>query len=387
VMTEEDAIAMVKAGCSLETFQQRMLSSEFDAEQDAWHVYNAAYSPEQRPIRAWLRSADFSSRVRAIEWEDPLGVFFDACEEGDEEYVSRAGKEDPALLDKGCEYNDTTVLHAVCCGGLMRFVPELVSRFGDVDSKDGDGQTPLFWACRGGHVAAFEYLVSVGADVRAVSRLEATMLHAACEGGNPAIVKALLDMGLDVNARDTYDTTPLHKANEKAGMDVVKLLVEHGADLNPPESMLLETPLHCASRRGDVAMVQYLHEVGAVLEEPGSLSPLCAALSCGHMGVVEYLVSAGASVGNVRENSEDIIYQVLACDSAPAMQFLMEQGGVIVTEELIESLVRVSNRVSAVLRHVLLYHEESDAFVSLLPDGFLGGFASLSEWREHELRG
>jgi hypothetical protein len=39
----------------------------------------------------------------------------------------------------------------------------------------------------------------------------------------------------------------------------------------------------------------------------------------------------------------------------------------------------------------VLLHEESAPFLShvdesLLPDGFMGGCASVSKWREHELR-
>jgi hypothetical protein len=47
-------------------------------------------------------------------------------------------------------------------------------------------------------------------------------------------------------------------------------------------------------------------------------------------------------------------------------------------------------RSPAVLRHVLLRDESapfvSGVDVSLLPPGFMGGYASLSKWREHELR-
>jgi ankyrin repeat protein len=354
--TFEDTYRMLGAKCSLEAFQERMLSSEFDVARDGLSVYLATRHPEHRPIHAWLRSADFAARVGAIELRNPLGVFFDACKEGDEEYVSRLSEEHPEWLDKGCEHRGVPVLHAMCQGGLMRFVPDLVSRFGDVDLRDWNGKTPLYWACQGGHLAVFEYLVSVGADVRAVSLQGVTMLHAACRGGNLAIVRALLDMRLDVNA--------------------------HNA--------LRETPLYSACRAGHVETVRCLLEHDAVLEPPGYVSPLCEALAFGRMGVAEYLVSVGAGLENVQGNSARVLDGVLRHDSVSAMEWLLKRGVVSVSKELIDRCLVEGRGDRIVLRYVLL-HEESAPFVSgvdvsLLPDGFLCGYASLSKWREHELR-
>jgi ankyrin repeat protein len=355
-LTYEDAERMFNTKCSLEAFQERMLSSEFNVARDGERLYGAACRLASTPIRAWLRSSDFAVRVGAIEWEDPLKVFFDACKEGDEEYVSRLSEEHPEWLDKGCKHSGLTVLHAVCYGGLMRFVPEVVSRFGDVDVPNQFGWTPLFYACWSGQIGVIEYLVSAGADVKAVSFFRETMLHAAGGGGNPAIVKALLDMGLDVNARDNDHRTPLHMACESAELDVVR----------------------------------FLHERGAVLDPPGLFSPLCEALSCGHVGVAEYLISVGASVERAREQWERILDGVIDHDSVPGMDWLLSRGGVSVSKELIDHCLREGKGGRAVLQHVLL-HEESAPLVSgvdesLLPDGFLGGCASLSKWREHELR-
>jgi ankyrin repeat protein len=390
-LTYKEAKRMLEATeCSLEAFQERMLSSEFDVANDGQSLYNDASLPEHRPIRAWLRSADFAARVGVIEWEDPLWVFFDACLAGDEEYVSRLAKEHPEWLDKGSELHGTTVLHAVCEGGLMRLVPDLVSRFGDVDVRDRNGQTPLFHACQGGQLDVFEYLVSVGADARAVSRYDETMLHAACRGGNPAIVRALLDMGLDAKALDATDRTPLHCACGLSSSCLASLLVAHGADVNAWSAMRGETPLHCASRRGDVEMVRFLHEHGAMLDGPGSFSPFSEALITGHMDVVEYLVSMGASIENVREYPVSIVEGISARNSVSAMEWLLSRGVVSVSKELIERCLCWSRFSPQVLRCVLL-HEISAPFlshvdVSLLPAGFLGGYASLSKWREHELR-
>jgi ankyrin repeat protein len=389
-LTLDEAKRTFEAKCSLEAFQERMLSSEFDSARDGERVYVAAWRPENRPIRSWLRSLDFAARVGAIEWGDPLRVFFDACKDGDEEYVSRMSKEHPEWLDKGSGTVSVMAIHVVCQGGLMRLVPDLVSRFGDVDVRDLDGWTPLFHACLGGHLAVFEYLLSKGADVKTVSRYGSSVLHIACQGGNPAIVRALLDMGLDVNARARSDWTPLLFACVRAGLGAVRLLVEHGADVNALGDDNHMTPLRVASRGGDVEVVRYLCEHGAVFDTPGSFSPLSEALSNSRMHVVEYLESVGASVENVRGNNKAVLSGVLQNDGVPAMEWLLKRGIVSVSEKLIDRCLRRGRGDFAVLRYVLL-REESAPFVSAvdvswLPAGFLGGYASVSKWREHELR-
>jgi ankyrin repeat protein len=384
-----DAILMLNARCSLEAFQERMLSSKFDVAQGGERLLWEAGRPGCRPIRAWLRSADFAARVGVIEWEDPLGVFLDACWEGDEEYVSRMSEEHPEWLDKGCAHCGMSVLHAVCHGGLMRFVPDLVSRFGDVDVKDRNGQTPLYHACQGGHLDVFEYLVSVRVDTEGVSEPGETILHAACEGGNLAIVRALLDMGLDVKTLDRFGMAPLGCACKGAGLDVVSLLVEHGADVNA-KTTKEETPLHFASRRGDVEIVRCLHEHGAVLDVADSFSPLCEALYSGHVGVAEYLVSVGSRVESVREHWERVVSGIVIHESVPAMEWLLKWGIVSVSELLISRCIGWGHGRYTVLRFVVL-REESAPLVSrvdasFVPPWFLGGYASLSKWREHELR-
>jgi hypothetical protein len=358
VFTVEDAIGMLDAKCSLEAFQERMLSSEFNVARDGEGVYWTAWRPEHKPIRAWLRSLDFAARVGAIEWRDPLQVFFNACREGDEEYVSRMSEEHPEWLDKGSEHGGSTVLHAVCLGGLMQFVPELVTRFGDVDLKDSLGRTPLFWACWGGHLAVFEYLLSVGADAEVVSRGDRTMLHAACDGGNLVMVRALLDMGLDVNTG-------------REGVDSV---------------------LHIACHVGNLALIQSLFERGASIEslDVEGYTPLTRALCLGHGEAAEYLVSVGGQLENAREYERWVVNGVLSKDSVAGMMLLLSREVVSVSEELIDRCLRDGREEHAVLRYVLLLEQSvpflSGVDVSLLPDGFLGGCASVSKWREHELR-
>jgi hypothetical protein len=353
------AMAMLRAECSLEAFQEYVLSSEFDVGDNGMGLYGALGLLDKKPVRAWLRSADFAARVGAIEWEDPLRVFFDACKEGDEEYVSRMSEEHPEWLDKGCASHGVPILHAMCHGGLMRFVPVLVALFETADVMDKNDETPLFFACLGGQLEVFEYLLSAGASVGVVTTIGSTMLHAACEGRNLAIVRVLLDMGLDVNARFKGDVSPLQLACQVASLEMVSELVERGADIESCNAF--------------------------------GLTPLSVAFAWGRRDVVKYLLAAGASLLNAHREHEKIENDVFMRDLVVGIELLLEMGISKASKGLIEACIRKGGERRQVLRFLLL-HDDSARFVSQL-DGlwfpavdWLRGHKTVSQWRNLERR-
>jgi ankyrin repeat protein len=354
--TAAEARRMLASGCSLEAFQERMLSSEINVALFGEELYKSARRPEQQSIRMWFRSAEFASRVGAIEWRDPLEVFLDACKEGDEEYVSRLSSEDPALLDKGCEVRGLSLWHAASMGGFVWMLSRLPGTSTRFDLPDGAGMTPLMYALFHGHEEAAEHLMRLGANVGVRSRSGRSTLHGACWGGSTALVERMLRLGLDVNATDEERATPLHFASQLGHVDVVTMLLRHGADLEA--------------------------------EDSSGWTALSEALRNGKMGVVECLLSAGASLDNVHAKSWPIEQTAISCGLVPVMEFLLSKRVVRVSRPLIEGCIHYQPASLAVLRYVLLLYEESDTFasVALLPQGFLGRYASVSEWRRHERR-
>jgi hypothetical protein len=86
--------------------------------------------------------------------------------------------------------------------GQDAVVSLLLEKGTNVDSKDGDGNTPLHYA------------------------------------SNKSVVSLLLENGADVNAKCNSGWTPLHHAC-KIGLDsVVSLLLRNGADANAKENIL-----------------------------------------------------------------------------------------------------------------------------------------------------
>ena len=139
----------------------------------------------------------------------------------------------------------TTGLHFAARFNLQELLASMLE-YDDVavDSKDGYGRTPLWWAAENGHEMVVKLLVEKGADVNSKDDRDGwTPLWRAAENGHEAVVELLVEKGADVNSKEDRDgRTPLWWAAENGHEEVVKLLLEKGADVDSKDEYS-RTPL------------------------------------------------------------------------------------------------------------------------------------------------
>jgi ankyrin repeat protein len=168
----------------------------------------------------------------------------------------------------------------------------------DVDSKDKDSQTPLWWAAKEGHEAVVKLLLATGkVDVDFKDKLSQTPLWWAALGGHEAVVKLLLATGkVDVDSKDNSGQTPLWWAIKGGHEAVVKLLLATGkVDVNFKDNDS-HTPLWWAVMGGHEAVVKLLLATGRVnvdFKDKDSRTPLWWAIKGGHEAVVKLLLATG----------------------------------------------------------------------------------------------
>jgi len=99
----------------------------------------------------------------------------------------------------GCEQPDTDVaIHEAARSGQADRVSVLLN--GDptlIESRDGDGMTPLHQAVLGGQTEVAETLLNRGADISAMDAQARTALHHAANAGDAEAVSLLLARGSD----------------------------------------------------------------------------------------------------------------------------------------------------------------------------------------------
>lgn len=142
-------------------------------------------------------------------------------------------------------------------------VQQLAQRGFDLNTRNADGEPPLYLAIRDEARLVTDYLLSQDK--------------------------------VDVEARTANDEKPLMMAAIKGRLDVARKLIARQADVNKPGW----TPLHYAASRANeesTAMVRLLLEHHAYIdaESPNKTTPLMMAAHYGTPGVVKLLLEEGA---------------------------------------------------------------------------------------------
>jgi ankyrin repeat protein len=147
------------------------------------------------------------------------------------------------LLTKGAnvnaktQYLRQTSLHVAAGSGYTDIAALLLANKVDVNARDKNGMTALYWALEDVQGAdtihnpnvkeMVELLIDNKADVNIGNNYNISPLHKAVVNGDMSIVELLLAKGADVNAKDKYGNTPLHLV-KKNDFVMVELLRQHG---------------------------------------------------------------------------------------------------------------------------------------------------------------
>ncbi|XP_076468505.1 LOW QUALITY PROTEIN: uncharacterized protein LOC143299204 [Babylonia areolata] len=136
----------------------------------------------------------------------------------------------------------------------------------DVNSRDKDKATPLYWSASRGHDKICQALLQAGCDVNACVKWGSTALHAAADRGHADCLSVLLDCGADVQVQNERGDTALHLAAYRGYRDLVRLLVATGRADPFLKNAHSKTPLQEAQAQQHTAaarlLQQYMESLG-----------------------------------------------------------------------------------------------------------------------------
>jgi ankyrin repeat protein len=226
------------------------------------------------------------------------GEIHDAAAAGDLNRVRALLEGDPTLLESKDGDGNTPLISA--CWGPPTNVPQvavadyLIDQGANINARNTSGGSPVYFAFRS--VELMQRLIAKGADVNVRAYLGLTPLHQAASMGRLDAAKLLIDHGADLNARGNWGTilqTLIYRKGDSSA-EMVKLLLNSGAKLQP--FSFGNTELHIAAVQGSTEMARLLVECGAdvnAVNEYGH-TPLYYAARHGHRRTADALIAAGA---------------------------------------------------------------------------------------------
>ncbi|KAH7133065.1 hypothetical protein B0J13DRAFT_610204 [Dactylonectria estremocensis] len=140
---------------------------------------------------------------------------------------------EPESLD--CPPNGINLAHIASRYDMRMVLQVLFERTdqAEINAKDEDERTPLFYASERGHEAVVSALLETKmAEVNARDILGATALHWAVFRGHTTTASLLLNDGADIETKDSYGCTPLAWAIEGRFESSVRLLLAQDLKLN-----------------------------------------------------------------------------------------------------------------------------------------------------------
>lgn len=108
--------------------------------------------------------------------------------------------------------DDQTLLHLAAAGGLTILVKDLIAQKFDLNHKDQNGFTPLFYAVRNNHIDLVTYLFEAGASLTEIDKEENTLLHHATAAQDKDIITYLIEQELDIDQKNSQGESPLDLA-------------------------------------------------------------------------------------------------------------------------------------------------------------------------------
>ncbi|KAJ7697630.1 ankyrin repeat-containing domain protein [Mycena rosella] len=247
------------------------------------------------------------------------------------------------LVENGVDVNTgdgeyDSPLHAAAVHGHQEIISILLAHSADLNFRGhrhlGYG-TALQLAAFFGHTQCVRLLIGGGASVDAERGYYGTALYAAAIQGNQETLDLLIENGAPVDVQGGCYGTALCGAAYRSDEMTARTLIEHGADVNAKGSY--GPPLCIASAMGSYELVRLLLQHGAEVKATGAplgehspyrATALYAALLQGHSRVANLLIEHGADVNaNATAGQYRTVLQAaIARGSESVSRFLIEHG-------------------------------------------------------------
>lgn len=297
---------------------------------------------------------------------------------------------------------DRTAIHHVAGQGHAEIAKILVEEGKiDIEIKDEDGLTTLYFGCLWGHHDVVQMLLEMGADPDMGIKPDDTPekwspLTVAIDDGYEKCVKLLLDKKANPNLPGpTTWGTALRYAAVKGHLNICQMLVDSGADPNSP---LISPPIltqildnyEASERQLDIFEFLLLHKADVNAKDSDGTPVLIHACRSSHSNdFVERLLDHGADINILNSDNQSALY-IATLDRNEELSKLLIDRGANVNEMSTSNITPLYFAVpdSDVVRWLLEKGADPDSsnnagFTSLMHAAWFGYDESLELLLDH----
>ena len=212
----------------------------------------------------------------------------------------------------------------------LHIVQAIINHGAGVNTRNNNGQTPLWFACCDGQESFVKILLDTGANPNITDKFGDSCLHAALHGHcSTETIQEILDHGAHVNVVNKDGATPLLLACSTAQAEPVRLLLKERADPNiayadGDASLHTAVAADCSKQT-----IQGLMDYGADVNAVNKRGRTALLLSCfyRHIDSVNVLLVAGADPTVADEEGFSCLHAAIdGYCSKDTLQALIDHG-------------------------------------------------------------
>ncbi|KAI6647344.1 Ankyrin repeat protein [Oopsacas minuta] len=180
-----------------------------------------------------------------------------ASKSGHKDLVKLLIKHKATLWDE--RHMQTSALHSAVNGGQLHLISFLIKDNGmDPNTRDSDGNTPLYYAIRGGYRDCVKALLNFKADPELpVDSTGEKAIHFAAKKNDRNILKVLLEYGARADEKDAVCKTPIDIALGNDYPHILELLLEFQVSLDREDNEN-NTPMHIIAIQNSYKCADFL---------------------------------------------------------------------------------------------------------------------------------
>ena len=215
-------------------------------------------------------------------------------------------------------------LHHAARGGDTDIISLIHTHLPNIDSKTGEGDTPLMLATLWGKLRAVKWFLEKGASVACENNVGWNTLHYAAQGGVTDIISLIHTHLPNIESKTSNGYTPLMVAASHGELLAVKWFLEKGATVACENNIGWNT-LHYAAMGGDTDIISLIHtHLPNIESKTGKgLTPLMVAASCGKLHAVKWFLEKGAIVTSVESHGCNILHFAAHGDDPDTIDFIL----------------------------------------------------------------